>query len=439
VDPYHRALRDLEARGFGIRADLERIRALAAHLDSPQLAYPTIHIAGTNGKTTTARIVGAVLGAHGLTSGVYTSPHLQSVRERYLLTGLSDEGFSGDIISPDAFGAVYDYLLPFVEIVEKERGEALTYFEMTTAVAFEWMTQQSVGTGVFECGMGGLWDATNVVDPRVAVITPIAIDHTGFLGDTIERIASEKVGIIVNPSPVITSEQEPVVARMVAEAAAATGATVISEGEDFGLDADAPAVGGRLVSVSGTKATYRDLFLPLFGSHQARNLALAVASCEMFLDRRLDDEALRAGAAAVTSPGRLEVVGHEPLVVLDGAHNPHAAGALGPALEESFGSGRRTFVISIFEDKDIEGFLDPLLPYADRLIFTRHSSPRKVADPAQLQEYASDKGADAEAIVPLPEAVSAAISASLDDESVVVTGSIWAVGEAREHLLGPVP
>lgn len=439
MDPYHRALKDLESRGFGIRADLERMRALVSLLDSPQLTYPTIHIAGTNGKTTTARSVGAILGAHGLTTGVYTSPHLQSIRERYLLTGVTDEGFTGDIITPDTFGAINDYLLPFVEIVEKERREALTYFEMTTAVAFEWMAQGSVGAGVFECGMGGLWDATNVIDPRVAVITPIAIDHTGYLGDTIERIASEKAGIIVNPSPVVTSDQEPAAGRIVEEAADATGAAVLKAGEDFDLSSDTPAVGGRLVGVSGTKGTYEDLFLPLFGSHQAHNLTLAVAACEVFLDRRLDDEALRAGLAAVTSPGRLEVVDRDPLVVLDGAHNPHAATALGPALEEAFGAGKRTFVISIFEDKDVEGFLDALLPYADRVIFTRHSSPRKVADPAQLAAYASRKGVDAEAIGSLPEAISTAISASLDDETVVVTGSIWAVGEAREHLVGPVP
>jgi dihydrofolate synthase/folylpolyglutamate synthase len=435
---YREAVAAIEARGFGIKPDLDRIRALADVLDHPERTYPTIQVAGTNGKSSTARMIGALLGAEGLTAGVYTSPHLQSLRERFLLAGPGESGLAVDLIQPEELAALFEYLMPIVDLVDARVGSRLTYFELTTAMAFEWMANHAVGAGIYEAGLGGSWDATNIVAGDIGVLTRIAVDHIALLGPTPLDNAREKAGIIKAGQRCVSASQAPDVAEFVAAKAGEVGATLAIMGRDFRLLSDEPAYGGRLVSVEGpTGSRYEEVFVPLLGGHQALNATLAVAACEELVGRALDGEAVAAGFAAVTSPGRLEVVSREPLVVLDGAHNPAAAAALGPALAESFGNRPVVLVISIFADKDIGGILAELLPRARHTIFTRSSSPRAAAG-EDLARAAAGLGFQSTVVEPLAAALDAARELATEATVVAVTGSLFAVGEARGILVGPV-
>jgi dihydrofolate synthase/folylpolyglutamate synthase len=341
-------------------------------------------------------------------------------------------------VPPDEFAALVQYLLPFVDLVEKQTGEQVTYFEFTTVLAFEWMATHSVKAGIYEAGMGGSWDATNVVPSGVAVLTHIAVDHAAMLGPTPLDNAREKVGIIKPGASVVSAAQDPDVADLVAATAAEAGAKVVLMDRDFRLRADELALRGRLITVEGPAGgVYEEVFLPLLGHHQALNATLALAACEELVGRPLDPDAVEAGLASVTSPGRMEVVAREPVVVLDGAHNPEAAEVLGQALQETFGRRERTFVISIFEDKDIEGMLAALLPSATRTIFTRNANPR-AADPVRLAEVASRLGFHSEVVEPLAEAIEAGRRAAGEHGIVVVTGSLSTAGDARTLLVGPV-
>lgn len=436
---YREAWALIEARGQGIKPDLSRIEALVDLLDHPEQTYPALQIAGTNGKSSTARIIGALLAAHGLTAGVYTSPHLQSIRERYLLGGPDeDAGLVIDLIPPDEFAGLVEYLLPFVDLVEKQTGDRVTYFEFTTVLAFEWMATHSVKAGIYEAGMGGVWDATNVVPGSVAVLTHIDVDHAAMLGPTPLDNAREKVGIIKPDASVISAVQDPDVAELVAATAADVGAKLLLMDRDFRLRSDELALRGRLITVEGPSGgVYDEIFLPLLGHHQALNATLAVAACEELFGRPLDPEAVAIGLGAVTSPGRMEIVAREPVVVLDGAHNHEAARVLAEALQETFGRRERAFVVSIFEDKDIQGMLTALLPAATHTIFTRNSNPRS-ANPAALAEMAAQLGHQAQVIEPLAEAIDAARGLAGEHGIVVVTGSLSTAGDARTLLVGTV-
>ncbi|MEX2587338.1 MAG: cyanophycin synthetase [Actinomycetota bacterium] len=423
----------LNKRGFGITPGLERIAALMDMLDHPELKYPTIHIAGTNAKTSTGRILAAVLASHGLKTGLYTSPHLSSITERYGLAGW-DDGLMFDAMSEEDFAFTLAYLLPFVELVENDRDESLTYFELTTAVAFEWMLEKSVGAGIVESGMGGRWDATNLVDSAVSILTPIDVDHQQFLGNSPAASAAEKVEIIKPASTVVTARQHPEVAEQVAAKGAAVGARVIGLGEQLHLEVNDTAVGGRLIGVRTSEASYEELFLPLHGAHQGANLALAIAAAEALLNQELDHDLLRAALLSVTSPGRLEVLGRHPLVVVDGAHNPSAAAALVATLPHDFAYERLTLVLTVFEDKDVEGILAPLASVAGRIILTRSDSARAAA-PVRLRQALPPSAVEPEIVDNLEEAVDLAVASSLDDEMVLVTGSLFGIGQARQHLL----
>lgn len=429
------ARKNLEARGFGITPGLERIEALMQLLDHPELTYPTVHLAGTNGKSSTARMITAILASTGLTTGLYTSPHLREVTERYVVAGWN-EGLTWEEIEDQQFAAIMSYLLPFVQLVENDRAESVTYFELTTAMAFEWMAQQTVGVGVIEAGMGGRWDATNLVASTVAVLNSIDVDHAEFLGTSSRDNAAEKVGIIKPGSTVVSADQKPEVADLVQSTAEAAGAQVLVEGRDFFVDANVTAVGGRSVSIRTGEATYPELFLPLHGAHQAYNLALAIVACELFLGRPLVEDPLRDVLAAVTSPGRLEVVRRRPLVVLDGAHNPHAAAALAATLPDDFLYDEATLVVSILKDKDIKAILGNLLPLANRVIFTSSDSPRS-ASPEDLREAAAGvlTVAEVEVREPIEEAVDYAVSTAGAQDLVLVTGSLHAVGQVRGAIL----
>ncbi|HEX2053319.1 MAG TPA: folylpolyglutamate synthase/dihydrofolate synthase family protein [Actinomycetota bacterium] len=432
---YAEAKAFLEFRGFGITPGLLRIQALLELLSNPQLSYPTIHLAGTNGKTSTARMITAILAAHGLSTGLYTSPHLVDVEERFVLAGW-DGRLSWQQMTADELAATLSYLQPFIELVENDLSETITYFELTTAMAFEWMSELSVGAAVIEAGLGGRWDATNLVHSAVAVLTPVDVDHARFLGSTPSANAAEKVDILKPGGTAVSAEQAPEVLEMFLRKAESVGAPAVVLGRDFFIDSNETAVGGRSVAVRTSRAAYEGLFLPLHGAHQGANLAVAIAAAEAFLDRPLDSDVLQGALASVTSPGRLEVVRRQPLVVLDGAHNPHAAAALRKTIATDFLFSKLTMVLSVFEDKDVSAVLAELVPSADRVILTRGHNERFAA-PQTLEEKSPQMpGQDPpEVVEPVEAAVDRAIAISAEDDMVLVTGSIHAVGEARRHLL----
>ncbi|HSL65167.1 MAG TPA: Mur ligase family protein [Gaiellaceae bacterium] len=424
---FDQALADLEARQpERMVPDLQRITAVAGLLDDPQLTYPTIHITGTNGKTTTARLITALACAHGLTAGLYTSPHLRSVTERL---AVCDEP-----IGEAEFADEYAHLLPVLEAVDA-RGERVTYFEALTALAYLWFADKPVGVGVFEVGMGGAWDATNLVAGDVAVLCPIALDHPE-LGSTIEEVATEKAGIIKPGKTVACREQPADALAVIRDRCEEYEATLLLEGRDFELVRRATAVAGQQLVARGLHATYDDLFLPLFGEHAARNAAAAVVATEAFLGRGLSAEATRAAFASATSPGRLEVVGRHPLIVLDGAHNPAGAAALSASLRESFTWERLHLVLSVSANKDVAGIVAQLAPLADDAYAARNESERSSSSAAVTAalEAAGVPTTDAETV---DRAMAVARAAAGEDDLILVTGSLYTVADARRLLEEP--
>lgn len=429
---------DARAPETDIEPSLDQITAVMDLLGDPQRTYPVIHLTGTNGKTSTTRIIDSLLREMGLKTGRFTSPHLHSMRERI--------AFSGVPISPEKFIAAYDEVLPFVEIVDAQSAEAgrppMNYFQMLVAIAYAAFADAPVDVAIVEVGLGGAWDATNVADGQVAVVTPVSLDHTRMLGDTVEAIADEKSGIIKADAVAVIGVQEPEVTEIMAERAEAVGARIALEGNDFGLLTREVAVGGQQISVRGLGGDYEDLLLPLHGAHQAHNTVLAIAAVEAFLgggEQRLDPDIVRAGIAAVASPGRLEIVRRSPTVLVDAAHNPAGALALRAALEDSFNFARIIGVIAILKDKDATEMLEILEPVLDHVVVSRTTSPRAMR-PDELGELAVEIfGEDRVTVVQdLPDALDTA--AGLADEGgvgggVLATGSVTTAAEVR-MLLG---
>lgn len=426
---YEQALAELDSRQpRRMIPDLTRITRLAELLGEPQLTYPSIHVTGTNGKTTTARLIAALACEHGIPAGLYTSPHLQSVTERM-----------SDCITPipeAEFAEQYERLLPYLLVVDAERspeGERVTYFEVLTALAYTWFSDKPVSLGVFEVGMGGQWDATNLVSGDVAVITPIALDHPE-LGPTLTDKAREKSAII-KPGKVGVIRRQPDEAMRIIEARAKdVGARLMIEGIDFGVDDRLPAVGGQLLNLRGAYGVYPEVVLPLFGEHTAMAAAAAVATVEAFLDRELDTEAVDAALSQATTPGRLEIVSRHPLVIVDGAHNPAGVGALVEALEDSFRWGKVHVVLAVSADKDVAGMLDPLASLSPVVYATEYAGGRALPAPV-LAKACREAGLEAETFVDLPSALTAAAASASDEDMIVVTGSLFAVGEARRLLV----
>ncbi len=423
-----------------LEPSLDRIRAVMELLGDPQHTFPVIHVTGTNGKTSTARIIEALLRELGLKTGRFTSPHLHSMLERIAVVGRS--------VDAERFLAAYDEVIPFVEIVDGrsilEGGPPMTYFEVLVAVAYAAFADLPVDVAVVEVGMGGSWDATNVADGTVSVITPIDIDHRHFLGDTVEEIATEKAGIIKSGAITVSALQpEGEVSEIVAERVEEVGARLVVEGTDFGLTERDVAVGGQLISIRGLAAEYPDLVLPLHGTHQARNAAVAVAAVEAFLgggETALDLDVLRAGLATVESPGRLEIVRRSPTVLVDAAHNPAGARALRDAMAESFTFARVVGVVAVMKDKDAAEILEVLETVLDEVVVTRTTSPRAMS-PRQLGEIASEIfGEDRVTVVDdLPDALDRAAGMADADGGlsggVLATGSVVTAAEVR-MLLG---
>jgi dihydrofolate synthase/folylpolyglutamate synthase len=405
------------------KPDLERIRALSALLDDPQRTYPTIHITGTNGKTTTARLASALACGHGLTTGLFTSPHLRSVTERLSICG--------EPIGEVEFGEEYEHLRPFLSAVDVSTGP-VTYFETLTALAQLWFADKPVQLAVIEVGMGGTWDATNLVEGDVAVICPVGLDHPE-LGSTLAEVAQEKAGIVKQGKVAVVREQEPEVLDVIERRCDEQIATMLLEDRDWALASRAPGIGGQALSIRGLHAEYEELSIPLYGAHAAHSAAAAVVALEALLERGLDEEAVRLALGSATSPGRLEIVGRHPLIVLDGAHNPAAADALAAALSEAFVWDRLHLVMAVFSNKDLGGVVERAAPLAAVGYAATTGSVR--ARPAE--EVAASmvaEGLAADVFSTVAEAIAAARSAAGPDDLILVTGSLYTVADARRAL-----
>ena len=406
-----------------------RIEAICALLDHPERVVPAIHITGTNGKSSTARIASSVLTATGLSVGTYTSPHLQTVRERISL--------AGEPISEHDFGQVFDHIKPYIEVVEKDLDDRLSYFEVLTAMFFLWASE-TVDAIVVEVGMGGRWDATNVLPSSVPVVTNISLDHTELLGKDRLTIAREKSGIVKPDSVLVTAERAPDVLEVLGRAAITQGSTVSSIGKDFELLDNRVALGGRYLSVVTGGGTHEGLFLPLHGAHQAVNAATALEAVARFLPAQpLSHEVILEGLGAVTAPGRLEtahIEGSSVPVVLDVAHNPDGTSSMVTSLLEAFAFDRVVYVIGILADKDYEAILAELARTEAFIVATRAASPRAIA-PDDLLEVASGLGMSGTVVQSVPAALDEAIEIASENDLICVTGSHYVVGEAREVLL----
>jgi dihydrofolate synthase/folylpolyglutamate synthase len=411
----------------------ERIAALVDILGSPQLTYPTIHVGGTNGKTTTSRMIDSLLFAHGLRTGRFTSPHLETYRERIAI--------NGQPIDPKDLIFAYNDIAAYLDLMDSKFENPISFFEAVTALGFVAFAEHPVDVAVIEVGMGGEWDATNVVEANVSVLMPIGFDHMEYLGHTLHEIAATKAGIIKEGGFIVLAQQEPEAAKELIRKAAEVGADVVREGIEYSIISRAVAVGGQLITIAGLHDTYDDIFLPLHGKHQAANAASALVAVEAFFgDQPLDIEAVRAGFAAVTSPGRCEVVHRDPTIILDAAHNPHGAKALADTLANEFNFDEIVAVVGVFGDKDAQGILLELEPIVDHVIVTSSSSTRAMSS-SELEKIASKIfGVDrvfevSDLATALDRAVTDATRPLSEDTiGIIVTGSVVTVGEARSYL-----
>ncbi|AJW38437.1 bifunctional folylpolyglutamate synthase/dihydrofolate synthase [Rhodococcus sp. 06-418-5] len=439
-----------------IEPSTARISALMDLLGSPQKAYPSIHVAGTNGKTSVTRMIDALLTAFHRRTGRTTSPHLQMATERISIDGRP--------ISPRLYVDTYNEIAPFVEMIDAQSeaagGPRMSKFEVVTAMAFAAFAEAPVEVAVIEVGLGGRWDATNVVDGEVAVITPIGLDHVEFLGDDLAGIAGEKAGIIKKApeslvprdTVAILAKQQPEVSEVLLRAAVQADAAVARAGSEFTVLGRQIAVGGQQLELQGLGGVYTDVFLPLHGEHQAHNASLALAAVEAFFgagpDRQLDQDTVRGAFATIVNPGRLERVRNAPTVFLDAAHNPHGAAALAAALTDEFDFRKLVGVVSVMADKDVGAILDALEPVFDDIVVTHNGSARAM-DVDALADIAVAKFGDERVVVAstLPDALETAIGLAeevaepgeaVSGAGVVVTGSVVTVGAART-LFGKDP
>ncbi|WP_283138293.1 bifunctional folylpolyglutamate synthase/dihydrofolate synthase [Rhizohabitans arisaemae] len=429
---YSSVQQEIRARGveWDIDPSIDRIKRLTDLLGSPQDGYPVIHITGTNGKSSTSRMIDALMRERSLRVGRYTSPELTTIRERISI--------DGQPISAEKFVEIYEDIKAYVELVDAE-GVRLSFFEVLTAMAFAAFADAPVDVAVVEVGMGGTWDATNVVSGAVAVITPISLDHTAYLGSEVAQIAEEKAGVIKPGAVAILAQQPLPAAEVLVRRAAEVGATVAREGLEFGVLGREIAMGGQLLRLQGLKGVYDEVFLPLYGEHQAGNAACALAAVETLTggEDPLDPELVRRAFAQLTSPGRLEVVRRGPTVIVDATHNVGGMEATIDALHESFGFARLIGVVAVMADKDVAGLLELLEPVLEEIVVTGNSSPRSMS-PRELGEIAEDVfGEDRVHVVErLDDAIDEGLrlaeeTGEFTGNGVLVTGSVVTAGEAR--------
>ncbi len=420
------------------------MRQLVELLGDPQNAYRAIHLTGTNGKTSTARMIDELLRGFGLRTGRYTSPHLASVTERIVV--------DGEPVSDETFVAGYHEIEPYIELVDSRNDIPLSFFEIVTALAFSLFADAPVEVAVVEVGLGGSWDNTNVIDAEVAVVTPIGLDHMQYLGNTVVSIAQEKAGIIKPGAVAIIAAQPEDAALELLRRANDVDAAVARENLEFGVRERRLAVGGQMLTLQGLGGTYEEIFLPLHGAHQAQNAALALAAVEAFFGAGaatgpLDADTVRAAFAAVQSPGRLEPVRSAPTILLDAAHNPAGLRATLTAVAEEFGFRRLVAVFGAMADKDVNGMLELLEPAVDEIVVTQTGAERGMDVDDLAAAAVALFGSDRVSVEPrLDDAIEAAVSLAEDtgDEvlvgsGVLVTGSVVTAGEARTLLARHTP
>jgi folylpolyglutamate synthase/dihydrofolate synthase len=431
-----------------IEPALDRIAMLTGLLGDPQRAYPVIHVAGTNGKTSMTRMIDTLLRERGLRTGRFTSPHLVSMRERISV--------DGQPLGAEQFAGLYEEMLPYIQLTDEKQPVPLSFFEVLTGMAFAAFADAPVDVAIVEVGLGGTWDATNVADGVVAVVGPIAMDHMRWLGDTIEAIAGEKAGIIKPGAVAILAQQPLPAAEVLMRRVAEVGAAVAREGSEFGVVGRELAVGGQLLTMRGLRGTYDDVFLPLFGEYQAGNAVCALAAVEAFAGvadggdpggaADLDPTLVRDAFAKVSSPGRLEVLRRSPTIIADAAHNPAGMAATIEALLEAFTFTRLVGVFAVSEDKDVAGLLEELEPVLSDIVVTRNSSPRAMPPERAAEIAAEIFGSDRVRVAErLDDAIEIAVTLAdevADDDDVpgasgvLITGSVITAGDAR-LLLAP--
>jgi dihydrofolate synthase/folylpolyglutamate synthase len=368
-----------------INPSLDRIKLLLDYLGNPQEGLKVIHIAGTNGKTSTSRMVERLLRSLDLRTGLYTSPHLIHPRERICIDGES--------VSENSFEELYKHVEPFLHLVdEKTPDSPITFFEALTAMAFVSFADTPVDAVSLEVGMGGKWDATNVLTPLVSVITPIDLDHQEFLGNTIEKIAFEKAGIIKSSVPVIVSQQVKDAAKVILATAIEHNAPIMREGIELDVLERSVGVGGQQLTIANPYGTHADLFLPLFGKHQASNAAVALTAVEAFVDRQLDNELVQEAFSEFSSPGRLQVLKRNPTIVIDAAHNPAGIRATKQGIEESFKFDNLILILAFMADKDIEEILKELTGFAQVVVLTQTKSARAMSTTALEKQVKNISG-----------------------------------------------
>jgi dihydrofolate synthase/folylpolyglutamate synthase len=420
-----------------LEPSLDRIRAFTELLGDPQATYPVVHLTGTNGKTSTSRMIDTLLRTLELRTGRFTSPHLERMTERICLDGAP--------LTDEEFVVAFNEVAPYTHLVDATQPHPLSFFETIVGMAYAAFADAPVDAAIVEVGMGGVWDATNVADAAVAVVLPVAVDHERYLGTDVVDIAVEKAGIIKPGSTAVLAEQLPRVAEVLLHRAAEVGATVAREGVEFGVLSRVPAVGGQLLSLQGLRRRYDEVFLPLFGAHQAQNAAVALAAVEAFLsDQPLEEELVRRAFSEASSPGRLEVIRRSPTILLDAAHNPHGAAAVAAALEDSFAFSELIGVIGVMADKDHEGMLAALEPHLAHVVCTQNSTDRAMPAAVLAKTAAEVFGPDRVSVVPnLADAIDEAAGLAEAGEAygaepgsggVLITGSVITVGEARSLL-----
>ena len=420
----------------GIKPDITRITMLCELLSNPEYAYPVIHVTGTNGKTTVSRLIQIILRGLGIKTGLYTSPHLVSYTERCSVDGVD--------ISEDDFARIMTELVPVITKTNQVGfGGAVTQFEALTALGFAWLREQAVDAAVIEVGMGGRWDATNVVNPDVAVITNVALEHTERLGHTVEEIAVEKAGIIKKDSTVLTAAEQSSVIDIIERKCAVMNADLKRYGRDFDIiDADKQPDGNRYLTVKGLNAIYYDVPLVLRGGHQIDNTVITIAAAEEFVGKRKPEllpkfaETINKWLLKAVSPGRLEIASKQPFIVLDGAHNPNGAARVANALPTDFEYHKLSLVLAVLDDKDIDGIVGELVPLADRCVVTSVQSPRAM-DKDKLAAAVSKYCRNVTTADSVASAIKIAAEGMGKKDMILVTGSLYTVGEAKEALSKP--
>lgn len=426
---YDDAVEYLDAHvGRGMEPGLRRIIGLLDLMGNPEAAYPIIHVAGTNGKTSVTRIAGMLTVAHGLTTGTFTSPHLERIEERLAVNGFTS--------TPAQFAQAVTDVAAFADLYEERSEESLTYFELTAGMAFAWFADQAVDVAVVEVGLGGRLDATNAARASVAVVTGIGLDHTEILGSSLDRIAAEKLGIVERGSTLVCGPLPREAMQVAERVAAEREVSLLRYGKEFSVAEAIRGVGGWQVDLDGINDTYEELFLPLHGRHQTINLAVATAAVEALFGRALDPDAMRDGLSVVTVPGRMEPVATDPLVMLDGAHNADGFRVLAAALSEEFKTTRWVLVVGLTGEKDAAGLVAPLVGRVSAVVAAPIDSPR-AADPGEVAEAAGRSlGVPWESAGSVAQALDRARDLVEEDGSILVTGSLYLAGAARSVLLG---